>query len=190
MGNQDTPTVEEWREVVGYEGEYLVSSLGNVQSYAFTRPNGAKVKPRILKPQPGVGGGDYLRVMLYHRGQKPGKHKKIHVLVARAFLGERPHKMDTNHKDGNKLNNRADNLEYCTRSENVRHAYNHGLISRLRGENHLDAKLTEADVQEICRLHRVVGLRVFEIAEQFGVSWSSVDCVIRGKTWKHLAREF
>ena len=52
---------------------------------------------------------------------------RVHILIALAFLGPNPNGYDVEHKDGNKLNNRVNNLEYCTRSENVRRAYKTGI---------------------------------------------------------------
>lgn len=104
---------EEWRDIKGYEGLYLVSNLGRV--YGIKRKN-------ILHP--GLTEKGYLSVGLSKDGK--GTSKKVHRLVAKAFLGES--KLEVNHKDGDKTNNRVDNLEYCTRSQNIRHAIKEGLL--------------------------------------------------------------
>jgi hypothetical protein len=61
-----------------------------------------------------------------------GKHKRVHRLVAAAFCNKRDGCDEVNHKDGNKLNNRAENLEWCTKSENMLHAYRMGLQTKGR----------------------------------------------------------
>jgi hypothetical protein len=96
--------------------KYEVSNLGRVKN---TKTG------NILTPQINSRNGYYIVGLSGFDGQ----HKTVfvHKLVAETFLGERPYKHDINHIDGNKLNNAIDNLEYCTRSENVSHAYETGL---------------------------------------------------------------
>lgn len=113
-------TTEEWRPAPGYKGCYEVSSLGRVRSLSRPRHPG-----RILKPQPGPSG--YLRVHLSRDGVR--RHRKIHVLVARAFLGERPPGLEVRHLDGNHANNVITNLTYGTRSENQLDRVRHGTHS-------------------------------------------------------------
>ena len=68
----------------------------------------------------------YLGVQLYNHGE--AQHKRIHRLVAEAFIPNPDNKPDINHKDGNKHNNSVDNLEWVNKSENMRHAYQTGLV--------------------------------------------------------------
>ena len=68
----------------------------------------------------------YMKVDLYSHGKR--KTKRVHVLVADAFLEPDPSRPEINHKDGNKLNNNVTNLERVTKSENMKHAYRTGLI--------------------------------------------------------------
>src|SRR5690349_10146054 len=99
------------RPIEGH-AEYLVSDCGNVISLKWG-------KHRVLRPNC-INGG-YLQVKLDQ------KMHLIHVLVARAFLGARPPDREVNHKDGNKANCAASNLEYVTHGENVKHAFATGL---------------------------------------------------------------
>ena len=119
---------EIWKEVAGYEGLYQVSNRGRVKSlgywiYGEGRGFPRKKKERILTPC--MAGTKYYFVTLAHRGSH--KMALIHRLVAEAFLPNPLKKSDVNHKDGNKLNNDVRNLEWCTRQENIRHAFANGL---------------------------------------------------------------
>lgn len=168
---------EEWRAVVGYEGWYSVSNLGRVrreQPYHNTHTG------RLLSPSPNRRG--YLRIALWCNDR--GKTTEIHTLVAAAFLGPRPLGLDVNHKDGLKTNNYADNLEYVTRSENLRHALRLGLSRPLilRGSANGRAKLTEADVCAI----RAASAPCTELAQQFKISRRTILHIRMRMSWKHL----
>ena len=111
---------EEWRDVVGYEGRYQVSSMGRVKSLErkVTKGDGERtVKERFLKPNVSYGG--YLMVALYAGGKR--KMLKVHRLVCQAFHDNPDNKSDVNHINEDKADNRACNLEWCTRRENINH---------------------------------------------------------------------
>jgi hypothetical protein len=119
---------EEWVDVFGYEGLYQVSNTGLVRSCDRTVKSAPKVGSRIAKGSARschLNGNGYLTVGLWKDGV--GKTTYVHFLVSRAFLGECPDSYDVNHKDGIKTNNCVSNLEYCTRSQNLKHAYATGL---------------------------------------------------------------
>ena len=106
--------VEIWKDIEGYEGIYQVSNLGRVKSLnrdvLCNNRYYKHLKGQILKGC--IGHYGYLRVSLCSHSFD------IHVLVARAFLDNPLNYSDVNHKDENKLNNRIDNLEYCTKEYN------------------------------------------------------------------------
>ena len=104
---------EVWRPVYGYTGIYEVSNLGAVR----------KVSDGILLK---VSGKRYLKVRLYKN--KALKYFSVHRLVAKAFCEKKAKHTQVNHINGNKFDNRATNLEWCTASENILHAY------RLKGK--------------------------------------------------------
>jgi len=106
---------EIWLDIDNYPN-YKVSSNGRVIN---------KNTGKILKPRRGSNG--YLRVSLYDPSVKKQKDLSIHRLVADTFYdGEHEH-LDVNHIDGCKTNNFVGNLEWCTRSENLKHCYRIGL---------------------------------------------------------------
>lgn len=104
---------EEWRDVVGYEGLYKISSRGRVKSY-----HARYKKPRILKTSMTTTG--YRKVELAKNKVK--KSRKIHRLVAEAFIPNEGNKPYINHLDSNPINNNVDNLEWCTQKENMVHS--------------------------------------------------------------------
>lgn len=110
---------EEWRPVKGYEGLYEVSNMGRVKS--LHAPQGI-----ILKQ--GTYSNGYMGANLSKDGTT--NMKLVHRLVAIAFIQNPNNYEEVNHKDGNKKNNTVDNLEWCTRSYNLKHAYSHKLMSK------------------------------------------------------------
>lgn len=105
---------EEWKPVNGFEGHYVVSNLGNVKSL---KSGGMILKSHVNK------GYEYVHLC------KNSKHynAKVHRLVAKAYIPSHENACEVNHKDGNKLNNRVENLEWVTPSENMKHARMLGL---------------------------------------------------------------
>lgn len=114
---------EIWKDIVGYEGLYQVSNLGRVKSLPKTDRFG-RLYPEKMKAQVNNGSG-YLVVNLKHNGKQ--QMRTVHRLVAEAFIDNPLNCSDINHMDGNKQNNKVDNLEFCTRSFNMLHAVKLGL---------------------------------------------------------------
>lgn len=101
---------EIWKDVKGYEGLYQVSNLGRIKSFNYMNTG----KEKILKNRLDKGG--YYSIVLYKNGKYI--NKKVHRLVAEAFIPNLDNLPQVNHKDENKLNNRVDNLEWCTAKYN------------------------------------------------------------------------
>ena len=175
---------EIWKDVVGYEGLYQVSNMGEVKSLERTiiKSNGREqyIPERILIPGLSIWG--YLSVSLYKKESK--KTTKIHRLVAAAFLMVSVSRLHVNHIDGNKLNNKVDNLEWCTPKENTAHAFKHKLRKAPRGE--INGKLTEKEVIEIRALCSLDTLTHKEIASIYGIHKSYVSKLKLRNSWNHL----
>lgn len=159
-----------WRTVPGYPN-YQVSRCGEVRSLG---------RNKLLALYRNDRG--YLLVNLYRDGR--AKNFLVHRLIASAFLGVIPQGWQVNHLDGDKGNNRVENLEVVTQDENLKHAARTGLL-RVGEANH-KAKLTEKEVVEIRRL-RAEGVRVQEIAYRFNVSERAVYLASNRLTWRHVA---
>lgn len=116
---------EEWKDIKGYENYYQISNYGRVKSFIWFNGHEYVHKEKILKPQ----NNKYLTVRLAKN--KKIKQYTIHRLVAIHFIPNVNNKLYVNHKDGNKYNNKIDNLEWCSAKENTQHAYKNGLITRI-----------------------------------------------------------
>ena len=122
---------EIWKDVIGYEGLYQVSSLGKVKSLARESKRNT-FKEKILNPH--LDGRGYPFVALY-RNNVP-KQIKVHKLVATAFLDNPENKPTVNHIDEDKTNNTAENLEWATFKENANHGTRNQRIASANRENH------------------------------------------------------
>lgn len=130
---------EIWKDIEGYEGLYQVSNYGRVKSLDHIVSNHTSniiSKGKILKER--INRKGYISYALYKKNQS--KNIKAHRLVAIAFIPNPENKPQVNHIDGNKQNNRVDNLEWCTNKENQIHAWENGLITAKKGGQVHNAK--------------------------------------------------
>lgn len=179
----------EWRAIPGWEGLYEVSADGDVRSLGrfVSRSQGGYFRPgRLLRP--GRNPAGYLFVSLCRDGHQSCCN--IHRLVAMAFHERLGAQTEVNHKDGNKANNKAANLEWCTASENMLHAFSSGLREKVgpaprRGLLNPAAKLTPEQVVEL-RSCRAAGKTFSEVAEEFAVSASHAYRICAGHRQGHI----
>jgi len=178
--------LEEWRDVVGYEDFYQVSSYGKVRSLDRVIARTARgvssnyTKPGALMSQ-SKKGSFYMRVCL-SKESKSNKHY-VHRLVAQAFK-DNPHSLPcVNHLDGDKMNNNKDNLKWCTHAENNQHAKDLGLHN-VHGEGCHLSKLTSIDVLDICDKLDNKDMTYKEIANHYSITPENVSYIDKGKTWK------
>jgi HNH endonuclease len=126
------------------------------------------------------------RYVLY--SQRPARRISVHRLIWEAVHGPIPVGLQVNHRNGIKTDNRIENLELVTASENMRHAAALGLLGGQRGERHYRAKVTDAAVREI-RRRRAQGERGSDLAAEFGISPQCVCDIVKGRKWRHVAEE-
>ena len=134
--------------------------------------------------RPVVATNGYLRTCIFKDSR--GKGVFIHRLVAAAFLGERPEGMQVNHKNGNKQDNRLENLEYVTASDNALHARR--VLGRgpdKRGSKHHLAKWGEDEILAMRQL-LASGLSQADVMRIFGISSASISRVANRVRWTHI----
>lgn len=177
--------VDLWHPVPNHEGRLEVTRSGAVRGcdrtvrsrYGSTR----RIKARILKPNNIRG---YFCVQVLAAG-KP-RNVFIHRMIAELFVPNPHGKPYVNHIDGNKANNKIENLEWVTHAENMRHAFALGLVPYPKsgpGDQSPAAKLDWPSVREIRRLLSE-GSRHIDVANQFGVTKGTIGFIARNETWR------
>ena len=175
-------------DVDGFDGRYKVDELGNV--YSMVKKGNVMDYPvTTLKPANNKG---YLRVVLRHKGCNKSHGKYVHRLVAQAYVPNPNNYTEVNHIDGNKQNNHYSNLEWCSRKQNMQHAWDTGLCTndmnkkgplvRYIGTSVKNGTIIEVtsheglvasgfDVSCVCRC--CVGAR----ASHKGYKWTKIDLI-------------
>jgi len=172
-----------WKIIPNFNN-YEASNTGLIRSINYKRTR----KTKILKPSISRG---YLKTMIKNDLEQY-KSWNVHNFIMLTFKGPKQKGQEVNHIDGNKLNNNINNLEYCTRSENMKHAFNMGLAKAKRGEDNASAKLTQLQVNEIrsyVKGQRDKGVRYYgrkKLAIKYGISEAHVKDIVnnRREIWK------
>jgi hypothetical protein len=186
---------EQWKPIKGYEDRYLISDHGRALVLPHSRPHPryknvlSRYGLKLLNPQ--SISAKYLQISLCGDGTK--KKMYIHRLVIDAFILNPENKPECNHKDGNKLNNHASNLEWCTTSENAIHAFKTGLcvphmLGKFGVNNHRSKAVYQIEDGKIIAEFGSQG----EAHRKTGIEQANISCVCNGgrKTaggfiWKH-----
>lgn len=158
-------------EGICYKSYYIVFRDGTIFS-----TNGNKIHP--------VPNGDG-----YPSLHINGRSEKLHRIIAECFIPNPDNKPEVNHIDANKLNSDVSNLEWVTRNENIRHAYDSGLIPT--GEKHFKSKLTYDDVDYI-RKHYIPRDKMYgtrALARKFNVEHGTIGAVLNGRSWNYMNDE-
>lgn len=174
--------LENWNTAIEGNGRYLVSDIGNVKSLI----TGKVLKPCILK-------SGYPAVNLSFGSGMSQKTFTIHRMVANAFIPNPENKRTVNHKNGNRKDNKLENLEWATYSENIQHSYDFGIRPYPIRKKGIDSPYSKKVVQ-----HFPDGtLKVWDSIADAGRFYSSVKGNIlsactgkrkraAGCTWKYL----
>ena len=163
--------MEKWFDIKGYEGYYMISDCGEIKSKERVIPDGRFFKSKTKKPQLSKQG--YLYVDLYKNGKR--KHFYVHRLVAEVFIKKDCNsKLVINHINGIKTDNRIENLEWVTSSENNIHAKIIGLNKNF-GTTAGRSKLTEKQLAEIRVYLKKGNIFQNDIAKKYNISASTVS---------------
>lgn len=161
---------EKWAPVKGFEDRYKVSTSGRVYSHK---------RKMFLKST----SKRYPKVVLHKKGKL--YNFLVHRLVANAFIPNPQNKKQINHINGNKHDNRVENLEWCTQSENMLHAFSLGLEKPRQGEEHHNARLTEKEVIEIFKSKEGTN----KLAARYSIAATAVSKIRKRQRWKHLTKD-
>ena len=150
--------MEIWKDVVGYEGHFMVSESGKVKSLdrKYKRSDGSIYPVAGKELTPFISNAGYKRIALRKNG-KPMKYS-VHRLVAEAFLPREEGRDFVNHLDGDKLNNHYSNLEWVSMIENNCHRFNKiNTTSRYTGVTWIKAKQRYVSVMQINGVQKTIG---------------------------------
>lgn len=182
-------TNEVWKDVIGYEGYYMVSDIGRIKSLErrvyWTMPSGApanRLHPERIKCQYFAGSRrEYHYACFNVDGVK--ETRIVHRMLLEAFVGPCPTGMQACHNDGNPTNNTLTNLRWDTVSNNHADKKLHGTY--LKGETAAGAKLTEQDVRDI-RVRLAAGDKHIDIADDYPCTRDNISAINTGKSWRHV----
>lgn len=163
---------EIFKDIPKFEGRYQISNLGKVWS---------KITNKFLTLQKEKCG--YVRVSL--NLNKKSKKYLVHRLGAFAFIKNNKNKPCVNHINSNKIDNRVENLEWCTYSENLKHSFKYGNACH-KGSNHNNSTTTEKDVIEIRKLYSTGKYKQVELAKLFNLDPKHISLIVLRKRWTHV----
>jgi hypothetical protein len=166
---------EQWKDVIGFEGMYMVSNFGNVKSIAS---QGSRLFGKILVPYK----DGHCRIQLCRDGIK--KRVLVHRLVAIHFISAQPDNCEVNHIDFDPTNNHVSNLEWITHQQNILHSKHR--LANFKGTDHIHAKLTDADVIEMRKIYAEGGISHAKLAKQYGICPQQCHRIIRRERWAHI----
>lgn len=177
MSNLNNGALEKIIFINGEPTNYTIDVLGRVYS---------NTTHKYLKPFKNKGG--YLLVDLHHNHES--YYRQVHRLVAQAFIPNPDNLPDVNHKDGNKENNADFNLEWMTRKDNVRHAWDTGLIKPRYGVDNPANVYSEEQIHKVCAYLECPIIHNYEIADLCNVDVTTIrDIKFRGK-WSKVASQY
>lgn len=164
---------------IQFNQKYMIDEEGNI----WSPYRGG----RFLHPSPTEKG--YYRIVL--QTSKGRKTFQVHRLVLETFSPiENCQNLEVNHIDGDKSNNKLENLEWCSGSFNIRHSIENNLKIPARGSQIGSSKLNESQVLEICELLQNSDLSLRQIGQKYGVSKHCIFDIKRKKSWSWITQNY
>ena len=163
---------EIWKPIPGWEG-YFASNQGRIKRVAFTAVDGKKISEHIVKPQLNKATG-YMHINLYSSKDRKCHSHLLHRLIAKIFIDNPDNLEQINHKNEIKTDNRVENLEWCSRSYNIK--YGSGYRMRIRSN-------CKTVLQKIPDTNRIIGIwgSVTQAANSLGVKQQNLSRAILDK---------
>jgi len=162
-------------------GELEIDNQGRI--WRIKKKTGKKTGGTILRPCKRVRAerewGGYLQVRAMIGWKR--YHCQAHRLVYHHFHGQIPRGIPLNHKNGKKMDNRPENLELTTYSENMKHAYRLGLKDE-NGEKNPACKLTDKEVEHIRTIYAQGIVSQSDLAKKYGVTFQTISKIVRGES--------
>jgi SPBc2 prophage-derived putative HNH homing endonuclease yosQ len=177
--------IKEEYKTLPWAKNYKVSNTGKVFSFAKIKL-GIELKPVIIKNKRAMSlGKDLYPYVSISDNNKKIRNYNIHRLVAETFIPNPENKPMVNHIDGDKTNNRVNNLEWVTPKENIQHAVKEGLMNPPIGERCASSKYKESQVLEAIKLLSE-GKPNCEVAKLTGINDRAVSDIRNKKRWGYL----
>jgi hypothetical protein len=178
--------MEIWKTISKFNDEYEISNLGNIRSVhgIITRSNGRKHTRVSKQLKPALNQSGYFAgAVCVNKKMIP---YVVHRLVAEVFIPNPFNKLEVNHMNGVKTDNRLVNLEWVTHQENMDHAYENGLVRILKGEEIGTSILNEQQVKEIrSKFIPRIYSRV-KLAKEYNISEATIKDILYRRTWLHI----
>ncbi len=172
---------EIWKPIPGHEG-YEASNIGRIKRLTRIKPKRRLPVPEAIKKLTITSHGYFSATIQIGTYLKP---TGVHRLVAKAFIPNPENKPQVNHINCIKTDNRVENLEWCTQSENAIHAEKNGLINHPKGLDNVHSRLTPVSILVI-REAVAAKYNARAIGRYFKINRNTVYAIYRRKAWKHI----
>ena len=171
-----------WSDIPNHNSQYQIPKAGCIKRLATVGTDGRELPEIELKQ--GVDSYGYKKVAIFN------KRKFVHRLLAITFIPNPENKPQVNHINGIKADNRLSNLEWATRSENIRHAYANNLIMPKRGGGHHMTEYNDCDILIIKKILDTGVVTPVELAKLCGMAPRTMYNIKSGATWTHINLQY
>ena len=177
-----------WKIIPDTNRLYLANKNGDIIRAAETVAFGKNTRTLGQRPLSQKTKQNGYKEVNLHLERNKGTSKYVHRLIARTFIGEIPKGYNVNHKDGDKSNNRLENLEILTCSQNTKHAINNGLFKPKgsKGSKHHRSTTNEKEVKEIRSKHQELR-SISKLSKLYPhITISTLGKIVYKQTWRHI----